>query len=363
VRIISGSNSPNVHLTCNVSIDLFSMYHLFFRPLLFRLEPERAHTLTINLMRLVGSLPGLPALLRAWYWAPSRPVRAFGLDFPNPVGLAAGYDKDGLAWRGLAGLGFGHIEIGTVTPRPQPGNPRPRIFRLPQEAALINRMGFPGRGAGFVAHRLKGGRPSELILGVNLGINKDTPLDESVQDYLALVGIFAPLADYLAVNVSSPNTVGLRRLQARQALDGLLFKLNQERKSQENHLQRKIPVLVKLSPDLSDIELDDALEVILEWGIDGVIATNTSINREGLISWNKDEAGGLSGHPLGEQSLQMIQKIYRRTTGKLPIIGVGGIMSAADAGERLDAGATLVQVYTGLIYEGPGLVRRILKGL
>lgn len=339
------------------------MYRLLFRPLLFHLEPERAHTLTIRLMRLVGSLPGLAALLRVWYRAPSRPVHAFGLDFPNPVGLAAGYDKDGLAWRGLAGLGFGHIEIGTVTPRPQLGNPRPRIFRLPQDAALINRMGFPGRGAQFVARRLKGRRPPGLSLGVNLGINRDTPLDKSAQDYLLLIRVFAPLADYLAVNVSSPNTLGLRRLQGRQALDGLLSKLSQERKAQENRLQRKIPVLVKLSPDLADDELDDALESILEWGIDGVVATNTSINREGLISWKKDEAGGLSGHPLGEQSLQMIQKIYRRTTGKLPIIGVGGIMSPADARQRLDAGATLVQVYTGLIYEGPGLVRRILKGL
>jgi dihydroorotate dehydrogenase len=339
------------------------MYRLFLRPLLFRLEPERAHTVTINLMRLVGSLPGLPALLRAWYRAPSRPVEAFGLDFPNPVGLAAGYDKDGLAWRGLAGLGFGHIEVGTVTPRPQPGNPRPRIFRLPQEAALINRMGFPGRGAEFVARRLKGRRPPGLILGVNLGINKDTPLDQSAQDYLILIRIFAPLADYLAVNVSSPNTIGLRRLQARQALDELLSHLTREREDQEKHLQRKIPMLVKLSPDLSDDELDDALEVILERRIDGVIATNTTISREVLNSWKKDEAGGLSGRPLGLRSLQMIQKIYRRTAGELPVIGAGGIMSAADARERLDAGATLVQVYTGLIYEGPGLVQRILKGL
>jgi dihydroorotate dehydrogenase len=339
------------------------MYRLLFRPLLFHLEPERAHTLTIRLMRLVGSLPGLAALLRVWYRAPSRPVHAFGLDFPNPVGLAAGYDKDGLAWRGLAGLGFGHIEIGTVTPRPQPGNPRPRIFRLTGEAALINRMGFPGRGAEFVARRLKGRRPPGLILGVNLGINRDTPLDESAQDYLMLIRVFAPLADYLAVNVSSPNTIGLRRLQARQALDSLLSKLTREREAQERHLRRKIPVLVKLSPDLSDDELDDALEVILEWGIDGVIATNTTTRREGLKSWNKDEAGGLSGRPLRKQSTQMIQKVSSRTAGKLSVIGAGGIMSPADAREKLGAGATLVQVYTGLIYEGPGLVRRILNAL
>lgn len=339
------------------------MYRHFFRPVLFRLEAERAHSLTIQMMRLMGSLPGLPALLRARCGAASRPIRAFGLDFPNPVGLAAGYDKDALAWRGLASLGFGHIEIGTVTPRPQPGNPRPRLFRLPQDAALINRMGFPGRGARFVARRLNSWRPPGLVLGVNLGINKDTALDKAVQDYIALIKIFAPLVDYLAVNVSSPNTAGLRRLQAREVLDGLLVQIAQERGAQEKDLGRKIPVLVKLSPDLSDDELDDALEVILQRAMDGVIATNTTVSRGGLVSRKKNEAGGLSGRPLGERSTQMIQKIYRRTEGKLPVIGVGGIMRPADAREKLDAGATLVQLYTGLVYEGPQFVQRILNVL
>jgi dihydroorotate dehydrogenase len=359
----SGCGSLDVRRTRYFTFDLSSMYRHFFRPLLFRLEAERAHSLTIHLMRLVGSLPGLPALLQARYGASSRPVRAFGLDFPNPVGLAAGYDKDALAWRGLAGLGFGHIEIGTVTPRPQPGNPRPRLFRLPEEAALINRMGFPGRGARFVARRLRARRPSGLVLGVNLGINKGTSLDEAAQDYVALIKIFASLADYLVVNVSSPNTAGLRRLQARESLDGLLAHLARERETQESGLRRKIPMLVKLSPDLCDGELDDALEVILERGLDGAIATNTTISREGLVSRKKAEAGGLSGQPLGERSTQMIQKICRRTGGKLPVIGAGGIMSPADAREKLDAGATLVQLYTGLVYEGPELVQRILNAL
>ena len=339
------------------------MYRHFFRPLLFRLEAERAHSLTIHLMRLAGSLPGLPALVRTRYRAFSRPVQAFGLVFPNPVGLAAGYDKDALAWRGLASLGFGHIEIGTVTPRPQPGNSRPRLFRLPEDAALINRMGFPGRGARFVARRLSGRRPPGLVLGVNLGINKDTALDESAQDYVSLIKIFAPLADYLVVNVSSPNTTDLRRLQAREALDGLLVQLTQERGAQERDLGRKIPVLVKLAPDLCDDELDDALEVILQRGMDGVIATNTTVSREGLVSRKRSEAGGLSGQPLGDRSTQMIQKICRRTADKLPVIGAGGIMSPADARAKLDAGATLVQLYTGLVYEGPELVQRILNAL
>ena len=334
-----------------------------FRSLLFRLDPERAHALTLNLMRLVGGLPPLGGLVRGWFAAPPRPVQVFGLGFANPVGLAAGYDKDGLGWRGLACLGFGHIEVGTVTLRPQQGNPRPRLFRLPQERAVINRLGFPGRGAAFVAGRLGGPRPAGLVLGVNLGKNKDTPLEEAVQDYLALMEIFAPLADYLAINVSSPNTVGLRRLQGREALEGLLAPLAQRRGELETKLARRTPLLVKLAPDLSDDELDDALDVIQRAGVDGVIAANTTIRREGLRSPLAQETGGLSGAPLQGRSLEMVRKITRRTQGRLPVIGVGGIMDAASAKARLEAGAVLVQVYTGMIYAGPGLVRQIVTGL
>ena len=338
------------------------MYRLI-RPLLFRLDPERAHALTLNLIRLAGALPPLGAILRAWYAGPEKPVQAFGLSFPNRVGLAAGYDKDGLGWRGLVTLGFGHIEVGTVTLRPQPGNPKPRIFRLPQNQAVINRMGFPGKGADFVLKQLAGPRPVGLILGVNLGKNKDTPLEEAAGDYLALMKIFAPLGDYLAINVSSPNTIGLRRLQARQELESLLNELNRERQAQEARLGRRVPLLVKLAPDLSAEELADALDVLQQTGMDGVIATNTTIAREGIDGIHARETGGLSGAPLGQRSTQMIRQIHRHTGGNLPIIGVGGVMNAEDARQKLDAGAILVQVYTGLVYAGPGLVKQILRGL
>jgi dihydroorotate dehydrogenase len=335
----------------------------FFRPLLFRLAPEQAHSLTLSLLRLAGALPPARAFLRLCFAVPRDPLQAFGLAFSNRVGLAAGYDKDGLGWRGLACLGFGHIEIGTVTPQAQPGNPRPRVFRLPQESALINRMGFPGRGADFVATRLQGKRPPGLVLGVNLGKNKDTPLEEAAQDYLLLVEKFAPLADYLAINVSSPNTTGLRRLQARHALDDLLAQLEQKRRAQEAGLKKRLPLLVKLAPDLTDQELDDALEVIQGNRMDGVIATNTTLSRDNLHSPVAGESGGLSGAPLSERSTYLVRQIYQRTRGKLPVIGVGGVMSYEDARAKLEAGAVLVQVYTGLVYAGPGLVKHILLGL
>jgi dihydroorotate dehydrogenase len=374
------------------------MYPLF-RSLLFCLDPETAHGLTLRLIRLAGQLPPVQGFLRAWFRAPSRPVQAFGLTFANPIGLAAGYDKDALGWRGLATLGFGHIEVGTVTPLPQPGNPRPRLFRLVQERTVINRMGFPGLGAEFVARQLGGPgglyppRPKGLVLGVNIGKNKDTPLEEAARDYLSLLGTFAPLADYLAINVSSPNTVGLRRLQAREALQELLSALDAQRQQEVQRLGRPVPLLVKLAPDLSDAELDDALDAILATGMDGVIATNTTLGREGVPPRWVAEAGGLSGAPLRALSTEMVRKITVHTQGArtestrtegartegartegartgsartgsaLPVIGVGGVASAQDAQEKLDAGACLVQVYTGLIYEGPGLVKRILKGI
>ena len=359
------------------------MYSLL-RSLLFRLDPETAHVLTLRLIRLAGQLPPVRAFLRRLFAAPSRPVQTFGLTFANPIGLAAGYDKDGLGWRGLSALGFGHIEVGTVTPRPQQGNPRPRLFRLVEERAVINRMGFPGKGAEFVARQLRppgvlyppGGRavgrsstasaclyPPGLVLGVNIGKNKDTPLEEAARDYLSLVQTFAPLADYLAINVSSPNTVGLRRLQARDTLQELLSVLAAQRQQEVPHLGRSVPLLVKLAPDLSDPELDDALQAIQDTGMDGVIVANTTIRREGVPSRWAAESGGLSGAPLRALSTQMVHKSVARTQGKLPVVGVGGVASARDAQEKLDAGACLVQLYTGLIYEGPALVRRILQDL
>jgi dihydroorotate dehydrogenase len=333
------------------------------RRLLFRLDPEGVHTYTLNVLRLVGALPPLGALLKAAFQAPAAPVEAFGLRFTNSVGLAAGYDKDALAWRGLSALGFGHIEVGTITPRPQDGNPKPRLFRLPEDQALINRMGFPGRGAAFAAQQLKAERPPGLVIGANLGINKDTLLEQAHQDYTMLLMMFAPLVDYLAINVSSPNTIGLRRLQSREWLESLLNVLVVERKDQEQVIGKRIPLLVKLAPDLNDAELDDALDVIMRLGINGVIATNTTISRNGLLSPSANESGGLSGAPLKARGDQMVAKIYKRTEGVLPIIGAGGIMSPEDALSRLNAGAQLVQVYTGLVYAGPGFVKRILEGL
>jgi dihydroorotate dehydrogenase len=317
----------------------------------------------INLLRLAGVTPGLRRIIQEAYRAPDNPVEVFGLRFKNPLGLAAGYDKDGLGWRGLYLLGFGHIEIGTVTPLPQPGNPRPRMFRLVEEEALINRLGFPGRGSEFVEKEISGPRPDDLILGVNLGKNAGTPLDSAIDDYLGLFKRFASLADYLVINVSSPNTLGLRRLQARHELEKLLNKLVEARQVEEGKIKKRIPILVKLSPDLSNTELEDALDVIIELGIDGVVATNTTVHREGLNSNYSNQVGGLSGKPLSSRSIEAVQKIHGYTAGKLPIIGVGGIMQASDAQAKLETGAKLVQIYTGLVYAGPGLVKSILEAL
>ncbi len=339
------------------------MYALL-RRLLFNLQPETAHGLALSLIRAAGALPPARALLRAIYRVPqAQPVEAFGLTFPNAVGLAAGYDKDGLGWRGLACLGFGHLEVGTVTPEPQPGNPRPRVFRVSEAGGLINRMGFPGLGAAFVARRLAGPRPSGLIIGANLGKQKETPLQDAADDYEALMKVMAPVSDYLVVNVSSPNTPGLRELQTRAFLEELLTRLAAMRQTQQQRLDRRVPLLVKLAPDLTDDQLDDALEAMLTAGMDGVIATNTTIGRPGVDGPVADEAGGLSGQPLAPRSTEMIGAIHERTGGALPIIGVGGVAGPDDARAKIDAGATLVQVYTGLIYRGPGLVRSILRGL
>jgi dihydroorotate dehydrogenase len=340
------------------------MYQTFFRPLFFRLDPERAHNLTIQMLRLAGAVPPVGFLLKRMFDAHSHnkiAVEAFGLKFANPVGLAAGYDKDGLAWRGLTSLGFGHIEVGTVTPKPQAGNPKPRVFRIPEEQAVINRMGFPGKGADFVAQRLIAGswQRSSIVIGVNIGKNKDTPNEEAAHDYVYLLEKFSPLADYLAVNVSSPNTIGLRRLQARDYLEDLLNQLADARRLSSDPR----PILVKLAPDLEDAELDDALAAITNSEMDGVIATNTTIGREKLQSPLRRETGGLSGRPLTGKSVKMVRKISARTAGRLPIVGVGGIMDPEDAKAMLGEGASLVQVYTGLIYAGPGLVKRIVQEL
>jgi dihydroorotate dehydrogenase len=333
------------------------------RPVLFRLPPEAAHNLTLALLQAGGAVPPVRWLLQESFRPAQagRGVRAFGLSFANPVGLAAGYDKDGLGWRGLATLGFGHIEVGTVTPRPQSGNPGPRVFRLVEDQAVINRMGFPNRGAEFVAQRLQGKRPAGLILGVNIGKNLTTSLEHAGEDYLDLVKVFASLADYLTINVSSPNTPGLRNLQGRDALEALLHPLDAERRAQSAGLGRHVPLLVKLAPDLTSDELDGALEAILATGMDGVLTSNTTLSRRGLTSPLASESGGMSGAPAGQRNTQLVRDVVHRTGGRLTVVASGGIMRPEDAREKLDAGATLVQLYTGLIYAGPGLVKAVLE--
>ena len=350
------------------------MYSLF-RSLLFHLDPEVAHQFTLQLMR-IGGIEPIHSILRTIYSASSKPVNAFGLTFKNPVGLAAGYDKDAVAIKGLSALGFGHLEVGTVTPKPQPGNPRPRVFRLLEDEAVINRMGFPSRGADFALMSLRGalkGRRgnllanaetasgknttrNDIIIGINLGKNKDTPLEEAASDYLELMRQFMLLADYLTINISSPNTVGLRRLQGRGMLENLLGEINAERGT----WKLKRPILVKIAPDLSNEELDDAIGIILDKNMDGIIATNTTLARERLQSKYQGESGGLSGSPLRGRSEAVLRQVLKRVNEKVPIVSVGGIMNPDDAKRRLDLGATLIQLYTGLIYQGPGLVKKIL---
>jgi dihydroorotate dehydrogenase len=347
------------------------------RSLLFRLEPETAHLLTLYALRISGALPPLNWTITQIYKTSPKSVDAFGLKFKNPIGLAAGYDKDALSIPGLTALGFGHIEVGTVTPLPQDGNPRPRVFRLVEDEAVINRMGFPGRGSEFVMKQLRpvekvdllsrvlGLRPkkSTVPLGVNLGKNKNTSNEDAVLDYLSLLQDFAPHADYLTINISSPNTVGLRQLQGRDALEEMLTQLHVQRKFEEKKLEKRLPLLVKLAPDLSERELDDALGVILRTRMDGVVATNTTLSREGLRSKHQGESGGLSGSPLTVRSEAVLHQIVKRVDGQIPIVSVGGIMNPDDAKRRLDLGATLIQIYTGLIYRGPGLVREIIRSL
>ena len=340
------------------------MYQTWLRPLLFRLPPEIAHQLTLHLVGLVGNLSPIRALLESRLTpSDSQKVRLFGLTFSNHVGLAAGYDKDAQAIMGLGALGFGHIEVGTITPQPQAGNPKPRVFRLTEDQGVINRMGFPGKGSEYCLKRLAKLQTRKTILGINIGKNKDTPLEQADADYTILIEIFSEFADYIAINISSPNTVGLRQLQHRKYLEGLLTKIVQTREVQSQKWKKPIPLLVKLSPDMTLTELDQALEAIVSSSIDGIIATNTTISRDNLRSSYATEAGGLSGKPLSGLSTRVIAHIHKQTGGKIPIIGVGGISSAQEAQQKLDAGASLVQIYTGLIYHGPQLVRTIVKGL
>ena len=329
-------------------------YERFVRPWFFSLDPETAHHLVLKFLRTAGNRP----LLFSGFRPATKATKIFGITFPNPVGLAAGFDKNGVALRAWAALGFGFVEIGTVTAQSQPGNPKPRIFRVPERDALINRLGFNNDGADAVAERLqrrraKGQWPN-IPVGINIGKSKVTPLENAVEDYVYSFRKFAPLADYITLNVSSPNTVGLRSLQKSETLGRLLRAVHEENRT------TKKPVLLKIAPDLSPAELSEVVATCEAGDVAGIIATNTTLDHAGIPK-DFDQTGGLSGRPLREKSTAVIRAIRAQT--QLPIIASGGIFDAESAREKLDAGAQLLQVYTGYIYRGPGLLREIVDGL
>lgn len=335
------------------------MYKQIIRPLFFRFDPEEIHNKSFGMMRSLSNLGLLKPFLGDKINADKRLEReVFGLRFPNPVGLAAGFDKNAEVYQELSQLGFGFIEIGTVTPKPQIGNPKKRLFRLVEDEAVINRMGFNNLGVEAAVSKLKQNN-GKVLIGGNIGKNKDTPNDLAVKDYLISFEALFPYVDYFVVNVSSPNTPNLRDLQDKEPLTKLLVALQQENDKKEN---RK-PILLKIAPDLSDSQLLDIVDIVKTTSIDGVIATNTTIGREGLRSANKKEAGGLSGKPLTARSTEVIRFLHKNSGGSFPIIGVGGIHSAKDALEKLDAGASLIQLYTGFIYKGPKLISEINKAI
>jgi dihydroorotate dehydrogenase len=334
------------------------MMYSLIKPLLFQLEPERAHAVTLVCLSRVYQM-GLLSLLPM---PKSEPVQLMGLNFPNRIGIAAGLDKNATCVDALAALGAGFVEIGTVTPRPQAGNPKPRVFRIPSAGALINRMGFPNDGMEVIGQRLAQ-RRGGYICGVNIGKNATTPLDNAVDDYLLCLHRLAGVADYIAVNVSSPNTAGLRSLQAAEQLRPMLVALLEARQQLLPTLGRPLPLLVKLAPDLSDDELSALAALLLELKVDGVIATNTTITRPQGLGAMGEQAGGLSGAPVHPLSLVAIRKLREWLGPDFPIIGVGGITSVDAAKAMRQAGADLVQVYTGLIYRGPVLLRDIARVL
>lgn len=337
------------------------MYKIFIKPLLFLLPPEKAHSLTILLLKFVLATPLVNSFFKSLYQVKDTRLEKnlFGLSFKNPVGLAAGFDKEGKYYEAMSALGFGFIEVGTVTPKPQDGNPQPRLFRLPEDQALVNRMGFNNEGMDALAERLKKKRPKNLIIGGNIGKNKTTANENATADYLLCFAKLFSLVDYFVVNVSSPNTPDLRALQDKEPLTKLLAEiqlLNQQK-------DKPKPILLKIAPDLTDTQLDDIIDIVRQTKIDGVIATNTTISRAGLkesISRIKEIGdGGLSGAPVKQRSTEVIRYLHTKSNGAFTIIGVGGISSPQDAIEKLKAGASLIQIYTGLIYEGPNLVNRI----
>jgi len=340
------------------------MYKAIIRPLFFCFDPEKIHHFVFKSLKVLNAIPGFSSLSRALYKVndPRLKRTVFGLEFDNPVGLAAGFDKEAKLYDELANLGFGFIEIGTLTPKGQEGNPKPRLFRLPQDSALVNRMGFNNEGVEAAVTRLKK-RKTKVLIGGNIGKNKLTPNELANDDYYKAFNALYEYVDYFVVNVSSPNTPNLRALQDKEPLTALLKMLKDEMATKPNHK----PILLKIAPDLTDSQLDDIIAIVAEVKIEGIIAANTTIDRSMLKS-DKAEvdaigAGGLSGKPVRARSTEVIAYLHQKSNGAFPIIGVGGIYTAEDAIEKMKAGASLVQVYSGFIYEGPSMVKKICKGI
>ena len=335
------------------------MYKLLLKPFFFLFDPEFVHHTVFKLIKLSNKIPGISNLIRSIYVIKDKKLERhlFGLTFPNPVGLAAGFDKDAKLYHELSNFGFGFIEIGTLTPKPQDGNPKKRMFRLTEDKGLINRLGFNNEGVESAINRLK--KNKGVLIGGNIGKNKTTLNQNAVKDYVYCFNMLFDYVDYFVVNVSSPNTPNLRELQDRSNLEKLLSTLSN---LNQTKVQPK-PILLKIAPDLNEKQLLDVIEIITNLNIDGVIATNTTLSRENLKSFKKNEMGGLSGVPLKDKSTDVIKFLHKKSKNAFPIIGVGGVHEPDDAIEKLDAGASLVQMYTGFIYEGPGIVKRINKAL
>ncbi len=344
---------------------MIRLYEKIAKPLLFRMDPEHAHHFTIGRLRWAGKSKLLQSLIKASFDVPDIPslqVELAGLKLKTPIGLAAGLDKDGQAVPAFSAMGFGFMEAGTVTPRPQPGNDKPRLFRLPDDEALINRMGFNNQGAEAMAAELQSVQ-RQIPIGINIGKNKDTPNERAVDDYIACIRMLYSYGDFFVVNISSPNTPDLRKLQHGEELKKLLAALVKEMMEQNSRASENKPLFVKLAPDFTEEELEQTTAALLESGVSGIVATNTTLSRDGLKHRHAKESGGLSGKPLTALSTQTIRRIYGLTKGKVPIIGSGGIFTAQDAYDKIRAGADAVEIYTGMIYRGPGIVKDIHLGL
>ena len=335
------------------------MFYSLVKKVLFKFEAEAIHEAVMSGFKVTGGNPLNPL----YKYVPNKPVTVMGIEFPNPVGLAAGLDKNGEGINAFAAMGFGFVEIGTVTPRPQPGNDKPRMFRLPEANAIINRMGFNNKGVDYLVEQVRNAH-FKGVLGINIGKNKDTPDENAKDDYIHCMRKVYDFASYITINISSPNTPGLRSLQYGEALDELLSAIKQEQKILIKQHDKYVPIAVKIAPDLNEEEVNSIANSLIKNEIDAAIATNTTISREGVEHLELgNEQGGLSGQPVKEKSTRVIKLLSEALNGKLPIIGVGGIASSEDANEKMAAGASLVQIYSGFIYEGPQLIKSIVKGL